>query len=205
MRDMESVPLSDISPDPANVRKHSEQNISAIMASLRAFGQQTPIVVDNRGIILKGNGTYEAIAKLGWDTVKVVRTELSGSQATAYAIADNRTAELAEWDLPALSRQLSSLHDEGFDLDELSFGEDFLAFGDDDQQVDPEAHREAAGEIEGYDTRGIKQVILLFETEQYDLIVEALAAYCDNNALGSNSEAVVHLLEHNGFSVTPRL
>lgn len=205
---IETVPIVSLSLDPANVRKHGQRNLEAIAASLRASGQQTPIVVDGRGIVVKGNGTLEAAKLLGWTDIKIVRTELKGTDLTAYAIADNRTAELAEWDLPALSKQLSSLRDEGFDLDDLAFGEDFLAFARDDgdlEDVESPPDTIPTGTLEGYDTRGIKQVILLFEAEQYDLIVEALAAYCDNNALTSNSEAIVHLLEHNGFSVTPRL
>lgn len=113
---VESVKLSEISPDPSNVRKHSDRNIEAIVASLRAFGQQKPIIVDRRGIILAGNGTYEAVKRLGWETIQIVRTELDGSQAALYAIADNRTAELAEWDMIALQAQLVSFRDEKLDL-----------------------------------------------------------------------------------------
>lgn len=121
---IELVALDTISQDPANVRKHSDRNIETIAASLRAFGQQSPIVVDQRGIILKGNGTYEAVKRLGWESIKIVRTDLKGTDATAYAIADNRTAELAEWDLPALGKQFQSLKEAGFELTNLGF-EDF--------------------------------------------------------------------------------
>jgi hypothetical protein len=46
---------------------------------------------------------------LGWDTIKAVRSDLSGSDAIAYAIADNRTSELAEWDEDILAAQLQGL------------------------------------------------------------------------------------------------
>lgn len=112
---IERVTLDSISQDPANVRKHSERNLEAIVSSLRAFGQQKPIVVDRRGIILAGNGTYEAAKRLGWDSIEIHRTELEGVNATAFAIADNRTAELAEWDYEGLSKQLQTIQEEGFD------------------------------------------------------------------------------------------
>ena len=121
---LETVDISDISQDPANVRKHSERNLEAIAASSRAFGQQKPIVVDKRGVILAGNGTYEAAKRIGWDKIQITRTDLSGTLATAYAIADNRTAELAEWDDTALAEQLRSLQSEEFDLSNVGYTDD---------------------------------------------------------------------------------
>ena len=121
---LETVDISDISQDPANVRKHSDRNLEAIAASLRAFGQQKPIVVDKRGVILAGNGTYEAAKRIGWDKIQITRTDLSGTMATAYAIADNRTAELAEWDDTALAEQLRALQSEEFDLSNVGYTDD---------------------------------------------------------------------------------
>lgn len=123
---LETVDISDISQDPANVRKHSERNLESIAASLRAFGQQKPIVVDKRGVILAGNGTYEAAKRIGWDKIKITRTDLSGTLATAYAIADNRTAELAEWDDTALAEQLRALQSEEFNLANVGYTDDEL-------------------------------------------------------------------------------
>lgn len=121
---IESVQLDSISQDPANVRQHGERNLDSITASLRAFGQQKPIVVDKRGIILAGNGTYEAARRLGWDTIKIVRTDLTGPEAVAYAIADNRTAELAEWDQVKLAEQLRALQSNGADMVAVGFSDD---------------------------------------------------------------------------------
>ena len=104
-----SVKISDLSQDPANARKHDEKNIDSIIASLRRFGQQKPIVIDASNVVRAGNGTLEAAKRLGWDSIECVKTDLKGSDAIAYAIADNRTAELAEWDSDILAAQLSGL------------------------------------------------------------------------------------------------
>ena len=112
----ELVSISDLTPDPANARKHGERNLKAIIDSLRAFGQQKPIVVDRRGVVIAGNGTLEAAKRLGWEEIAIVRTELEPTQATAFGIADNRTAELAEWDEEVLVSLLDSLDDETRDL-----------------------------------------------------------------------------------------
>lgn len=106
---VETVPISSISKDPANVRRHSRKNLDAIKASLRAFGQQKPIVVSKAGIVLAGNGTMEAALELGWEKIQVIHSDLEGTAATAYAIADNRTAELAEWDHEGLAQQLAAI------------------------------------------------------------------------------------------------
>lgn len=109
---VEKVKIEDLSPDPANVRKHSSKNLAAIRASLRRFGQQKPIVVDGDGIVRAGNGTLAAATELGWTHIDVVKTELTGPDAVAYAIADNRTAELAEWDGEGLQAILRGFDDQ---------------------------------------------------------------------------------------------
>ena len=118
----ELVPISSLSSDPANVRKHGQRNLDATKASLKRFGQQKPIVVDANGVVVAGNGTLEAARSLGWDEIAIVRTSLTGAEATAFAIADNRTAELAEWDDEALAETLATLDDFesiGFDVAEV--------------------------------------------------------------------------------------
>lgn len=125
---IEIVNLSDLLPDPNNARKHSKRNIEAIAASLKVNEMQSPIVVDADGIILKGNGTVEAAKMLGWTQIPAVRSSLKGAAARLYAIADNRTGELAEWDEGVLADTLAALRsDEGID---------HLASGFDDKEID---------------------------------------------------------------------
>lgn len=123
---IQSFRIDDISPDPANVRMHSERNLAAIVASLRKFGQQKPIVVNADGVILAGNGTYEAAKRLGWEKIDIVRSALKGADATGFAIADNRTAELADWDDTALAETLRALQSEEFEIEAAGFTGDEL-------------------------------------------------------------------------------
>lgn len=128
MPKIETVPIGSIHFDPANVRRHPERNLDVIKASLARFGQQTPIVVDSKGVVRKGNGTLAAAKALGWESILAVKTDLSGVEATAYAIADNRTAELAEWDGSGLAetlRALQSEEDEGL-FEAAGFSDDEL-------------------------------------------------------------------------------
>jgi ParB family transcriptional regulator, chromosome partitioning protein len=118
---IETVPIKNLSQDSANARKHNPRNLEAIKASLRRFGQQKPIVVDSKNIVRAGNGTFQAAQALGWTEIKIVHSDLPPSELTAYAIADNRTAELAEWDGQVLAKLMADedLGDLGFESDEL--------------------------------------------------------------------------------------
>ena len=121
---VERVPIDTLHLDPANARRHPDRNLAAIKASLARFGQVKPIVVDSNNVVRAGNGTLAAAIELGWEQVDITRTKLTGSEATAYAIAENRTAELAEWDDHVLAETLRSLQSEDFDLDAVGYTDD---------------------------------------------------------------------------------
>jgi len=123
---VEIVPMLSLSPDPANPRKHSDANLAAIRGSLQRFGQQKPIVVSPEGVILAGNGTWEAARQLGWTEIAIVRSVLAGSEATAFRIADNRSAELAGWDYEVLTQLLRSLDEEGAEIGDLGWEDNEL-------------------------------------------------------------------------------
>lgn len=122
----ERVNIDSLKFDPRNARKHDDRNIKAIMDSLSKFGQQKAIVVGDGGVVIAGNGTLEAAKRLGWDTIDVRRSGLKADEATAYAIADNRSAELAEWDDPVLGDILGELKESGWELDDLGFNDEDL-------------------------------------------------------------------------------
>lgn len=91
------------------------------MISLQRFGQQSPIVVDDQDQVIKGNGTLEAAKRLGWTEIQIVRTDLSGDEAEAYAIADNKTGDLSEFNFEKLAGRLKHLEERGIDLESTGF------------------------------------------------------------------------------------
>jgi hypothetical protein len=107
---VEVVELTELELDPANVRRHGPRNLEAIAESLSRFGLRRPLVVHGSTVIA-GNGTLEAARALGWKNITISRVpeEWTVEQARAYAIADNRTAELAEWDKVELLDQLEGM------------------------------------------------------------------------------------------------
>lgn len=129
---IEKLNVADLVFDVANARKHSAKNLRAIAGSLEKFGQRKPIVVTNQNVIVAGNGTVEAAKSLGWQKVAVVRVPADWSDAdvTAFALADNRTAELAEWNDDVLAKQLMDLEELGFDIEAIGFESVAESFND---------------------------------------------------------------------------
>jgi len=113
----QTVKIETLAQDPNNARKHSDRNLKTIAASLKRFGQRKPIVV-REGIVVAGNGTLAAAIQLGWTKIAIVNADdMTAQEAIAFAIADNRTADLAEWDYQILAEQLGDLPD----IDELGW------------------------------------------------------------------------------------
>jgi site-specific DNA-methyltransferase (adenine-specific) len=120
---IEAIKTSQLKYDSANARHHDEANIAAISGSLREFGQRKPIVVDRTNTVVAGNGTLEAAIALGWPEIYAVRIpeQWTAVQTKAFALADNRTAELASWNFDQLDQQLDELRLLDFDLTEIGF------------------------------------------------------------------------------------
>ena len=114
-------PLSSLKQDHKNARKRTVQSKNLIEESINRYGAARSIVIDESNRILAGNGTVEAAAASGIDKVRIIetngdeviavrRTGLSEESKVGLALADNRTAELAEWDKEMLNT-LASEHE----------------------------------------------------------------------------------------------
>lgn len=125
-----AVPIDSVRPDPRNARVHPPRNLEAIKKSLEYYGQRKPIVVnaaeDNR--IIAGNGLWQAAKELGWTEIAAVFVEDDPATATGYALMDNQSALLAEWDFGQLEELIEGLREEdfaleltGFDMGDLDF------------------------------------------------------------------------------------
>jgi len=126
--------IGDLKPDPANARIHTPRNIGMITDSLRKVGAARSIVIDENDVILAGNGVIDAAAEAGIERVRVIeadgneiiavrRTGLSDEQKIALALFDNRTAELASWDVQQIVAHL----DAGVDMTAMFYDEELNA------------------------------------------------------------------------------
>jgi site-specific DNA-methyltransferase (adenine-specific) len=145
---LENLRIADLTPDPQNARQHDDKNLKAIMGSLKEFGQRKPIVITEAGVIVAGNGTVEAAKRLGWLDIEVVKvpSDWTDAQVKAFAIADNRTAELANWNQEVLTSQLLELEAEGWELAEFGF-EAFELPDEDKPIIEDEIPESAPGRV----------------------------------------------------------
>jgi len=102
------VPIGVLKLDPKNARKHEARSIEAIKKSYSTFAQNKPVVALADGTVISGNGQLEAARALGWERLAVV-TFMDEKKARAFALADNRSAELSSWDAAALPEQIAEV------------------------------------------------------------------------------------------------
>ena len=102
------VPIDQLSTMDGNPRRG---DVDAIAASLVEFGQRKPVVARRDGTVIAGNHTFAAAHRLGWDELAVVWVDDDETTAHAYALADNRTAELGGYDDRALAKLIAEVHE----------------------------------------------------------------------------------------------
>ena len=109
-------------PYAKNSRTHSEAQVAQIAGSIKEFGFNNPVLIDEDNGIIAGHGRVMAAQKLGLQAVPCIRlAHLSDTQRKAYVIADNRLALNAGWDDQMLTVELQELDSESFDLSLLGF------------------------------------------------------------------------------------
>jgi DNA modification methylase len=107
---IEYRPLHEIRPNPRNPRKHSSRQIKKLARIISKQGFNVPLVIDRHGNLLAGHARYEACVKLGFSEVPTICLEhLNDNEALAFVLADNRLAELSEWDDKLLAEHLKDL------------------------------------------------------------------------------------------------
>jgi hypothetical protein len=119
----EPTHIRDLLPDPTNRRRHAPRNVGLIVDALHTVGAARSIVIDEQNVVLAGNATIDAAAEAGIEKVRVVeasgdeiiavrRRDLTDEQKRQLAMFDNRSAELADWDVEQLKADVGA----GLDL-----------------------------------------------------------------------------------------
>ncbi len=103
-------PLDAVRPNPRNPRRHHHRQIRQLVHVIERLGFNVPLLIDCDGNLLAGHARYEAAQRLGLSELPTIRLEhLDAHQAQAFLLADNRLAELAEWDEELLAAHLKEL------------------------------------------------------------------------------------------------
>lgn len=115
---MKQTDIGKLRPYEFNNRNHCEEQIDRIARSIKEFGFNQPIVVDEDGVVLVGHGRLFAARKLGLEKVPVVvKDGLTEAQKKAYRILDNKLQNDSTWSFDNLELELGFLEDNGFELE----------------------------------------------------------------------------------------
>jgi DNA modification methylase len=120
-------PVERLIPYARNARTHSDEQVAQIAASIAEFGWTNPIIAGSDGIVIAGHARLQAARKLGMTEVPVIVLDhLTETQRRALVLADNRLALNAGWDGEMLRIELTTLEEEGFNLELVGFTDDEL-------------------------------------------------------------------------------
>ena len=148
------VDIEALIPDPENARTHDDKNLAAIRGSIKQFDVVEPLVVQrSSNIVLGGNGRLEVLKSLGHKTVPVHYIDIDDKKAKALALALNRTAELAGWDMERVKEQLAEIDDPGL----IGFDDDFGKIEEDDDFKFKEPKDESEKQL---------KIVITFEDDQ---------------------------------------
>ncbi len=149
-----AVPIESLADDPRNANTHGERNLNAIAESFERFGQRKPLVVRREGRVIEaGNGAKQALMAKGWTHIAVVECDDDADTAMAYALADNQSARLSDWNFQQLGENLAELIHAGWDAGVLGWDDaselDALLRGESYPLPETEA---AASDVEASET-----------------------------------------------------
>jgi site-specific DNA-methyltransferase (adenine-specific) len=141
---VKAVKVAELKEYENNPRKNKKA-VAAVAESIKTFGFKNPIIIDKDGVIIAGHTRKAAAQQLGLDTVPcIIADDLTPEQAAAFRLADNKTAELAEWDFDKLNEEIKALAD--FPVNMADFGFDLSEFEErkEVEEVEPEEEEEEA-------------------------------------------------------------
>jgi ParB/RepB/Spo0J family partition protein len=159
-------------PYDKNPRKISDLAVEQLAKGIKRYGFRNPVLVDKEGVIIAGHTRLRAAMSIGYTQVPViVHADMSESDAAALRIADNKLAELTEWDMGILIDELHLLEEIGIEIEELGFSapeilQMFEGVGSSpDGGTDPRAEWKGMPEFDQEDKRAFKSFVIHFHDQ----------------------------------------
>ena len=144
MLQVQEIETGKLYPWEGNPRLN-EHAVDAVAESIRSFGFNVPILCDQNLTIIAGHTRWKAAQKLGLEKAPVIVVEMTDAKRRAFAVADNKTAEIAGWDFPKLREVLEELRSEDIDIKILGFSDEeirrLILNEDEDENIVPEVNK----------------------------------------------------------------
>lgn len=200
--ELKDVPIDAVREYERNAKLHTDEQIGRIAESIKQFGFNQPIAVDEEMILLAGHGRLAAARLLGLSHVPTVVVHgLTNNQKRAFRIADNKLNTDTGFDFAALQIEIEQLTGESFDLDALGLNFSFADLdlgGDREQDVDRTSDKKV-----DYDNNTVKQIVLYFEGKEYENVLTKLdSIIAADPQIRNNTEAFLKLLKY--YDENPR-
>src|SRR6266571_1785521 len=175
------IDLQDIRVNPKNYKKHPATQIARIAASIKRFGQRKPIVVRGNGDLIAGEGTYYGIQLLAqeepvkWGKIwaALAPDNWGEEEALGYLIADNETS---------------------LGYTDAMYGAITAGL----QRIDAvdTPNRGVDNSLDAYTYGTIRQIILLFDVEEYAATLDKLLRIRQEQGLDTNADVVSFILDY---------
>jgi ParB-like chromosome segregation protein Spo0J len=188
---------------PRNYNTHPSEQIRLLAKIIQHQGWRNPITVSKRsGFVVKGHGRLAAAMLLKTEKVPVdVQDYKDEASEVADMIADNRIAELAEADTDALKGLLIDDVFDNFDLDLTGFDAEEInsllkSQMENDHMLHGQENESTREEIaEAYANSDVRQILLLYGPEEYELVIEKLESIRRTKQLETNVDVLNYLLD----------
>ncbi|MBM6874276.1 ParB/Srx family N-terminal domain-containing protein [Fusobacterium mortiferum] len=107
---IERVKIGEIKLYEKNAKNHPDWQVEQIKNSIKEFGYNDPIAIDDNNVIVEGHGRYLALKEIGYDEIEVLRlSHMNEDQKKAYIIAHNKTCMNTGFNLEMLEEELKSI------------------------------------------------------------------------------------------------
>ena len=120
MLNIKNIELNTLKPWKENPRIN-DKAVTAVVQSIKSFGFNVPIICNQEYIIIAGHTRWKAAKQLGLNSVPVIILSINKEQQEAFAIADNKTSEIADWDYNKLKEILTNLQNKNVNLPSLGY------------------------------------------------------------------------------------
>ena len=199
VKKLESVPVEALIPYARNARKHSDEQVAQLAASIREFGFNAPVLVDKDNGIIAGHGRVLAARKLGIEAVPCLRLDhLTETQRRAYILADNRLAELGGgWDEEMLKLEMEQLQELKFDINFTGFNEPEVdaLINQIDETTNTEKGKNPLEKLDKYLESETKVISISFESDEFISVVNRLDRIMEEKDFSSYSPLLVMLID----------
>ena len=132
-----------------NNPRNNDNAVEYVARSIKDFGFKMPIIIDKNNVIVAGHTRYKAAKELNLTEVPcIVADDLTDEQIKAFRLVDNKSAELAEWNLELLNIELENIHDIDMNLYNFELSELLDNVIEDDYEIElPEEPKTKHGDI----------------------------------------------------------